>query len=136
MRGVEEKRRGAEMSPRLVLKLSLFGVMLLLAVSVATALIPGVDKWPQAVSYVVLVLAALAAIVYVRKHGEDRQVEPSLASAQVDDSRRWKMGAAVAAMGIFFLLGGLQLPLACLMIASGTALVVQYLWLKRKRARL
>ena len=79
------------MSPRLVLKLSLFGVVLLLAFSVATALIPGADKWPQAVSYVVLVLAALAAIVYVRKHGEDRRLSQvwHLPKSMAADGGRW-----------------------------------------------
>lgn len=124
------------MSLRLVLKLSLFVVVLLLAMSVATALTRGADKWPDAVSGVVLVLAALAAIAYVRKHGGDRHVEQSLPFGQVDDGGRWKMGAVVLAIGAFFLLGNLQSPLGYLMASLGAALVIQYFWLKRKRAGL
>lgn len=119
------------MSLRLVLKLSLFAVVLLLAMSVATALIPGADRWPVAVSYVIIVLATFAAIAYVRKYGGDRQAEQSLPSGQVDDSGRWKIGAVVVAMGAFFLLG--QSPLGYLIVFSGAVLVFQYFWLKRKR---
>jgi len=120
----------------LILKLSLFAVVLLIAMSVATALSPGADKWQYPVSGAVFVLAAIAAMAYVRKHGRDQQAEQGLQSVQRDDSGRWKMGAVVIAIGAFFSLGHLGSFLGYLMIASGAALVIQYFWLKRKRAGL
>ena len=127
------------MSKGLFLKMTLFGTVLVLAMIVVTAAIPETDRWPDAVTYMIFVVAALAAIVYVRKHGGDGQAEQSLPSGKVDDSARWKMGAVGVAMGIYFLLGGLLLGglqwlLGCLLIASGARLVLQYFWLKRKRA--
>ena len=124
------------MSPRLFLKLSIIAIVLLLAMSVATALIPGADKWLDAVSVVVIILAALAVIPYLRRHEGGRDAEQSQPSGQVDDSGRWKMGAVVVALGTFFLLGDLQSPLGYLMVPLGAALVLQYFWLKRKRAAL
>lgn len=59
---------------RLFLKCFLIALVILIALSVVTALIPGSDKWPAFINYGIILLLSFAGIVYLRRrYGEDRR---------------------------------------------------------------
>jgi len=65
---------GGQIYLKLFFKCLLVALVLLIALSIATALIPGSDKWPEFINFGVILLISFAFIAYLRrKYGEDRR---------------------------------------------------------------
>ena len=59
---------------KLFFKCLLVALVLLIALSIATALVPGSDKWPEFINFGVILLISFAFIAYLRRrYGEDRR---------------------------------------------------------------
>lgn len=57
---------------KLFLKYLPIALVILVALAVVTALIPGSEKWPSFVNYAIILLISFAGIVYLRrKYGPD-----------------------------------------------------------------
>ena len=57
---------------RLFFKCFLIALASLIALAVATALIPGSDKWPSFINYAIILLISFALMAYLRRrYGPD-----------------------------------------------------------------